>query len=118
CLIRFIALREQDADCVEDEERGEYQECVDGDLRLSTTYFALRALHERDDAFAQEKEEDQRPPYERGRQRDVHDDKRCLFRGSKAPSDDRRGSQASQYKSLRAADPEQESGDDGRADRP
>ena len=32
---------EQNTDRVEDEERGEYHECVDGGLRLSATDFAL-----------------------------------------------------------------------------
>jgi hypothetical protein len=52
---------EQDAGCVEDEERGEDQECVDGDLWLSATDFVLRGLHARDDAVAKEQKEDQRP---------------------------------------------------------
>ena len=38
------SLGEQDADCVEQDERGEYQECVEGDLRLSATDFALRSM--------------------------------------------------------------------------
>ena len=109
-------LGEQNADCVEDEERGEDQECVEGDLRLSATDFALRALHERDDAFAEEQEQDQRAPDERGRERDVDSDKRRLVSVSEACSDDRRRGQAGQYKPLRATDPEQESGDDSRED--
>ena len=44
---------EQKAECVKGEERCEYQECVGGCLRLSATDFALRVLHERDDAFAE-----------------------------------------------------------------
>ena len=41
---------EQKAECVKGEERCEYQECVGGCLRLSATDFALRVLHERDEA--------------------------------------------------------------------
>ena len=44
------ALGEQYADCVEDKQRGECQECVEGDLRLSATDLVLRPFHERDDA--------------------------------------------------------------------
>ena len=55
-------MGEQNAGCVEDEERGEYQECVEGDLRLTASDIALRALHERDDAVAEEKEEEQLYP--------------------------------------------------------
>jgi hypothetical protein len=86
---------EQDAGCVEDEERGEDQECVDGDLWLSATDFVLRGLHARDDAVAKEQKEDQRAPDERGRERDVHNDKRRLVNVSEGRSDDRGGSQAS-----------------------
>jgi hypothetical protein len=38
---------------------------------LSATDFGLRALHARDDAVAEEQEEDQRAPDERGRERDT-----------------------------------------------
>ena len=53
-----------------------------------------RALDERDDAFPEEQEEDQRAPYERGRERDVHNDELHLVRVSDARSDDRRGGEA------------------------
>src|SRR4029079_11723234 len=105
---------EQNADGVEDEEPGQDQERVDGDLWLSASDFALCVFHERNDAVAEEQKEDQRPPDERGCERDVHDDKRSLVDVAEACSDDRRCSQASQYKSLRATDPEQESGNDSR----
>ena len=105
---------EQNADRVENEEPGQDQERVDGDLWLSASDFALCVLHERNDAVAEEQEEDQRPPDERGCERDVHDDKRSLVDVAEARSDDRRCSQAGQYKSLRATDPEQESGNDSR----
>ena len=74
------------------------------------------SLHERDDAFAEEQEQDQRAPDERGRERDVDGDKRRLLSVSEACRDDRRCGQAGQYKPLRATDPEQESGDDSRED--
>ena len=110
------ALGEQNAGCVEDQERGEYQECVETDLRLAASDFTLRALHEGDDAFAEEQEQDQGTPDERGRESDVHDDQRRLVSVSEARSDDRRCRQAGQDKPLRATDPEQESGDDSRED--
>ena len=76
----------------------------------SATDFALRTLHQLDDAFA-EKQEDDQDPDERGRERDVHSDKRRLVSVTEARSDDCRCGQAGHYKPLRATDPEQEPGD-------
>ena len=41
-MCRHVESGEQNADRVDDEERGEHQKSVDGDLRLSATDFILR----------------------------------------------------------------------------